>query len=305
MRRRPPKHLAGRGTAKPLPLRRPGLILLAAAAALGLALLSDDGGAPRSGRTAARSTPNTATTPTSAPAPATTTAPTTATTTPTGPTTTTLSPGPSGADATGLLPDPGFEAGTGGWRPFGGARLERVPGGRSGRWAARLSADRATGAGARTQPGTGTPAGTGTRADTGIPQTTVGARAASVSLTATRTPTATPSATAAQGAMAAQPTRAGMVMPKVTNCRAGTRYVTELWVRGGRPGQTVEVAVLEVAGRTRLAVDTVGVILTGGSWRRVEVVHMTHRPGTRLAVEVVVASGSVLVDDVHVHARPL
>jgi hypothetical protein len=42
-----------------------------------------------------------------------------------------------------LVVDPGFEAGLAGWRPIGGARIQRDGSPRGGRWAARLTATRA------------------------------------------------------------------------------------------------------------------------------------------------------------------
>jgi hypothetical protein len=46
------------------------------------------------------------------------------------------------APGSNLVGDPGFEAGLGGWRPIGGAEVERVGSGRQGQWAARLIPDR-------------------------------------------------------------------------------------------------------------------------------------------------------------------
>jgi hypothetical protein len=42
------------------------------------------------------------------------------------------------ARSSNLLVDPGFEGGLAGWRPIGGAGLERAGSGRQGRWTARL-----------------------------------------------------------------------------------------------------------------------------------------------------------------------
>jgi hypothetical protein len=66
------------------------------------------------------------------------------------------------------------------------------------------------------------------------------------------------------------------------------------------------VTLLEVAGRRRLAADTVGAALQAGQWQRVEVYHDAHRAGTALALEVVLPGGSppatVMVDDLEVVA---
>ena len=50
--------------------------------------------------------------------------------------------------------------------------------------------------------------------------------------------------------------------------------------------------MLEVASGRRVAFDTIGAVLTDASWLRVEVAHEAHRPGTALAVEVVLPRGS-------------
>ena len=47
-------------------------------------------------------------------------------------------PAPAPEDGN-LLADPGFEAGLAGWRPVGGAGLDRAPDGRRGGWALRLT----------------------------------------------------------------------------------------------------------------------------------------------------------------------
>jgi hypothetical protein len=66
------------------------------------------------------------------------------------------------------------------------------------------------------------------------------------------------------------------------------------------------VTLLEVARGRRVAADTIGAVLSDPGWRRVEVAHEAHLPGTALAVEVVLPRGSpratVLVGDVVVEA---
>jgi hypothetical protein len=149
-------------------------------------------------------------------------------------------------ERTGPLYDPGFEASLEGWRPVGGARLERLEGGRSGAWAASLA--------------------TGSSPDP------------------------------------------GMAAADVARSRPKTAYKASAWVRSSAPGPTIAFNLLEYVNGKRLAVDTVGAVLAGTTWQRVEVEHFTHLPRSRLALELV-ASGlppgsSVLVDDLEVRARP-
>jgi hypothetical protein len=64
--------------------------------------------------------------------------------------------------------------------------------------------------------------------------------------------------------------------------------------------------MLETAAGRRVAEDSIGAVLTDAGWRRVEIAHEAHRPGTALAVEVVLPRGSpratVLVGDLEVTA---
>jgi hypothetical protein len=77
-----------------------------------------------------------------------------------------------------------------------------------------------------------------------------------------------------------------------------------VWVMASRPAAVVQVTLLEVDGRRRLAADTIGAVLQAGQWQRVEVAHDAHRSGTTLALEVVLPGGSppatVMVDDLEV-----
>jgi hypothetical protein len=95
-----------------------------------------------------------------------------------------------------------------------------------------------------------------------------------------------------------------MALPAVLRCKLGKSYAASVWVRADRPGTLVEVNLLEVVGGRRYATDTVGAVLEGGGWQRVEVAHLAHRPGATLAVEVVLPRGSprarVLVDELEV-----
>ncbi len=149
-------------------------------------------------------------------------------------------------ERTGPLHDPGFEDGLEGWRPLGGARLERLDTARSGSWAASL----ATG------------------------------------------PSPDP----------------GMTAPDVARCAPKTSYTASAWVRASSPGTTITFNLLEYVNGKRLAVDTVGAVLGGTGWQRIEVDHSTHLPKARLAMELV-ASGlplgsSVLVDDLELRTSP-
>jgi hypothetical protein len=99
----------------------------------------------------------------------------------------------------------------------------------------------------------------------------------------------------------------GMALAAVLRCKRGKTYAASVWVRANRPGTLVEVNLLEVVGARRYATDTVGAVLEGGAWQRVEVTHQAHRPGAPLAVEVVLPRGSprasVLVDELEVTAH--
>jgi len=84
----------------------------------------------------------------------------------------------------------------------------------------------------------------------------------------------------------------GIALPGLLRCVPGRIYAATLLVRASRPGTLLQVSLLEVAGGRRVAFDTIGAVLTDPGWRRVEVAHEAHRPGTALAVEVVLPRGS-------------
>lgn len=84
----------------------------------------------------------------------------------------------------------------------------------------------------------------------------------------------------------------GIALPGLLRCVPGRIYAVTLLVRASRPGTLLQVSLLEVAGGRRVAFDTIGAVLTDPGWRRVEVAHEAHRPGTALAVEVVLPRGS-------------
>jgi hypothetical protein len=96
----------------------------------------------------------------------------------------------------------------------------------------------------------------------------------------------------------------GMALPAALRCKPGKTYAASVWVRADRPGTLVEVNLLEVVAGRRYATDTVGAVLDGGDWHRVEVTHQAHRPGATLAFEVALPRGSprasVLVDELEV-----
>jgi hypothetical protein len=98
----------------------------------------------------------------------------------------------------------------------------------------------------------------------------------------------------------------GMAVAEVAGCTPGRVYAATLRVRASQPGTLVEVTLLEVAGGRRYAGDTIGAVLPDRGWQQVEVTHEGQRPGTALAVEVVLPRGSpratVLVDDLRVEA---
>ena len=98
----------------------------------------------------------------------------------------------------------------------------------------------------------------------------------------------------------------GMAATGMAGCTPGRVYAATLRVRASQPGTLVQVTLLEVAGGRRFAADTIGALLPDRGWRRVEVAHEAQRPGTALAVEVVLPRGSpratVMVDDLRVEA---
>lgn len=102
------------------------------------------------------------------------------------------------------------------------------------------------------------------------------------------------------------PGNQGMAAAGMAGCTPGRVYAATLRVRASQPGTLVQVTLLEVAGGRRFAADTIGALLPDRGWRRVEVAHEAQRPGTALAVEVVLPRGSpratVMVDDLQVEA---
>jgi hypothetical protein len=73
----------------------------------------------------------------------------------------------------------------------------------------------------------------------------------------------------------------------VAESEAHRSYTATAWIRATRPGTTAELNLVEYVGRRRLSTDTSGAVLPGGRWQRLEVTHVTHQPGSELAVELV------------------
>jgi hypothetical protein len=98
----------------------------------------------------------------------------------------------------------------------------------------------------------------------------------------------------------------GIALAGLLRCVPGRIYAATLLVRASRPGTLLQVTLLETAAGRRVASDTIGAVLADAGWRRVEIAHEAHRPGTALAVEVVLPRGSpratVLVGDLVVEA---
>src|SRR6266498_899658 len=100
----------------------------------------------------------------------------------------------------------------------------------------------------------------------------------------------------------------GVSARHVTESEAHRSYTATAWIRTARAGTTAELNLVEYVGRRRLSTDTSGAVLPGGDWQRLEVTHVTHQAGSKLAVEVVVpdlAQGAgVAPDDLQVPRGP-
>ncbi len=100
----------------------------------------------------------------------------------------------------------------------------------------------------------------------------------------------------------------GVTARHVTECQARRSYTAVAWVRASKAGTTAELNLVEYANGRRLSTDTAGVVLPGGSWQRLDVAHVTHRPGSELSVEVVVPGlarqSTVTVDAIEVRLGP-
>src|SRR5262245_44173855 len=80
----------------------------------------------------------------------------------------------------------------------------------------------------------------------------------------------------------------GVSARHVTKSEAYRSYTASAWVRTTGPATTAELNLVEYVGERRLSTDTAAAVLPGGDWQRLNVTHVTHKPGSELAVEVVV-----------------
>jgi hypothetical protein len=87
----------------------------------------------------------------------------------------------------------------------------------------------------------------------------------------------------------------------VRRCQSGRAYAVTVWLRASRPVTMVRVDLIEESHGRRYAVDTAGAMLGGQRWEPLEVIHVTHRSGAALAIEVAAvelpADVTVFVDD--------
>jgi hypothetical protein len=107
---------------------------------------------------------------------------------------------------------------------------------------------------------------------------------------------------------ATPPAGAGVVAPKVATVKAKVTYLASLWLRSSRPATAVEVELIELVHGRRFSADTVGAILGGVAWQRLEIAHQGHRTGTVLALEVrapdLPGPASVSLDVIDVRVGP-
>jgi hypothetical protein len=91
-----------------------------------------------------------------------------------------------------------------------------------------------------------------------------------------------------------------------TRGKAGTAYSATVWIRASWPGTLVRITLVEEAGNRGYATDSAATVLYDTRWQSLEVVHATHQPGARLAIEVAAVglpmNESVLVDDLELRA---
>ena len=99
-----------------------------------------------------------------------------------------------------------------------------------------------------------------------------------------------------------------VVAPAVARTKARVTYLATVWLRSSRPGTTVQVNVVELRNGRRFAVDSVGSVLDGVAWRRLEVAHDGHLSGDVLAIEVTAPGlpgpASVSIDQVDLRVVP-
>ena len=99
-----------------------------------------------------------------------------------------------------------------------------------------------------------------------------------------------------------------VVAPRVAVVAAAVPYVVAVWLRSSQPGTAVALNLVELRQDRRFAVDTIGAVLDGIAWQRLEVAHDGHHVGDVLALEVhapdLPSSASVSLDLVDVRADP-
>jgi len=92
-----------------------------------------------------------------------------------------------------------------------------------------------------------------------------------------------------------------MSIRDVRRCQGGKAYTVTVWMRASRPATLVRVDLIEESRGRRYAADTAGAMLGSQRWEPLEVIHVTHRSGAALAIEVAAVElptdVSVLVDD--------
>jgi hypothetical protein len=76
---------------------------------------------------------------------------------------------------------------------------------------------------------------------------------------------------------AASGTQLGMIARQVARCQAHRSYMATAWVRGGRPGATIEINLIEYVSGRRLVTDVAGHVLPDAGWQRIEVDHVASR----------------------------
>lgn len=92
----------------------------------------------------------------------------------------------------------------------------------------------------------------------------------------------------------------GIAFPSAGTTVARKSYSGTVWVYPTAPGTLIELRIVEYQNGQRLAVDTVGEELKAAQWQPVQVVHLAHRGGDQLGLEVLApglpVGSPVLVD---------
>lgn len=95
-------------------------------------------------------------------------------------------------------------------------------------------------------------------------------------------------------------TSPSMAIHNVRRCQTGKAYAVTVWLRASKPGALIRIGLVEESHGRRYAADTAGAVLGGQRWEPLEVIHVTHKSGAALAIEVAVelpADVTVFVDD--------